>query len=74
MSTVNWNTRLSEIALNVKPSPIRALLKYTKTPGVISFAGGNPDPAVFPVAEFSEPLRYWRARQGRSAVRRHERL
>ena len=29
-------------------------MKYTKTPGVISFAGGNPDPAVFPVAEFSE--------------------
>ncbi|MCC8056613.1 PLP-dependent aminotransferase family protein [Cloacibacillus sp.] len=54
MSTVNWDARLSEIALNVKPSPIRALLKYTKTPGVISFAGGNPDPAVFPVAEFAE--------------------
>ena len=54
MSSVNWNARLSDIALNVKPSPIRALMKYTKTPGVISFAGGNPDPAVFPVAEFSE--------------------
>ena len=54
MSTVNWDARLSDIALNVKPSPIRALLKYTKTPGVISFAGGNPDPAVFPVAEFYE--------------------
>lgn len=54
MSTVNWEAKLSEVALNVKPSPIRALLKYTKTPGVISFAGGNPDPAVFPVAEFAE--------------------
>ena len=54
MSTLNWDARFSDIALNVKPSPIRALLKYTKTPGVISFAGGNPDPAVFPVAEFSE--------------------
>ena len=54
MSSVNWNARLSDIALNVKPSPIRALMKYTKTPGVISFAGGNPDPAVFPVTEFSE--------------------
>ncbi len=41
-------------AFNIRPSPIRALMKYTKTPGVISFAGGNPDPAVFPVAEFSE--------------------
>lgn len=54
MSTLNWDAKFSDIALNVKPSPIRALLKYTKTPGVISFAGGNPDPAVFPVAEFSE--------------------
>lgn len=54
MSSVNWDARLSEIAKNVKPSPIRALLKYTKTPGVISFAGGNPDPAVFPVKEFAE--------------------
>lgn len=54
MSKVNWESKLSEAALNVKPSPIRALLKYTKTPGVISFAGGNPDPAVFPVAEFAE--------------------
>ena len=44
MSSVNWNARLSDIALNVKPSPIRALMKYTKTPGMISFAGGNPDP------------------------------
>lgn len=54
MSSVNWNARFSDIALNVKPSPIRALIKYTKTPGVISFAGGNPDPAVFPVSEFAE--------------------
>jgi 2-aminoadipate transaminase len=54
MGNVNWENKLSDIALKVKPSPIRALLKYTKTPGVISFAGGNPDPAVFPVAEFSE--------------------
>ena len=67
MSTVNWNTRLSEIALNVKPSPIRALLKYTKTPGVISFAGGNPDPAVFPVAEFSEASQIL-AREGKDVL------
>lgn len=67
MSTVNWESRLSDIALNVKPSPIRALLKYTKTPGVISFAGGNPDPAVFPVAEFSEASAIL-AREGRDVL------
>lgn len=54
MSNVNWEAMLSDIARNVKPSPIRALMKYTKTPGVISFAGGNPDPAVFPVTEFAK--------------------
>ena len=67
MSSVNWNARLSDIALNVKPSPIRALMKYTKTPGVISFAGGNPDPAVFPVAEFSEASSIL-AREGRDVL------
>lgn len=67
MSKVNWGSRLSEAALNVKPSPIRALLKYTKTPGVISFAGGNPDPAVFPVAEFAEAAQILR-REGRDAL------
>lgn len=67
MSTVNWDARFSDIALNVKPSPIRALLKYTKTPGVISFAGGNPDPAVFPVAEFSEAAQILK-REGRDVL------
>lgn len=67
MSKVNWESRLSTAALNVKPSPIRALLKYTKTPGVISFAGGNPDPAVFPVAEFAEAARIL-SREGRNVL------
>lgn len=67
MSTVNWESRLSKVALNVKPSPIRALLKYTKTPGVISFAGGNPDPAIFPVEEFSEAAAIL-SREGRDVL------
>lgn len=67
MSKVNWESKLSETALNVKPSPIRALLKYTKTPGVISFAGGNPDPAVFPVAEFAEAAQIL-SREGRDVL------
>ncbi|MBL3593971.1 MAG: PLP-dependent aminotransferase family protein [Synergistaceae bacterium] len=29
-------------------------MKYTKEPGMISFAGGNPDPEIFPVAEFGQ--------------------
>lgn len=54
MGKINWEPKYSETALNIKPSPIRELLKYTKTPGMISFAGGNPDPAIFPVQEFYE--------------------
>ena len=67
MSKVNWESKLSKAALNVEPSPIRALLKYTKTPGVISFAGGNPDPAVFPVAEFAEAAQIL-SREGRDVL------
>jgi 2-aminoadipate transaminase len=37
----------------MKPSPIRELMPYIKRPGMISFAGGNPDPAIFPIAEFA---------------------
>ncbi|GHV27990.1 GntR family transcriptional regulator [Synergistales bacterium] len=51
--SVEWDKLFSEQAMNIKPSPIRELLQYTKKPGVISFAGGNPDPLAFPVAEFA---------------------
>jgi 2-aminoadipate transaminase len=37
----------------MKPSPIRELVPYIKRPGMISFAGGNPDPMIFPIAEFA---------------------
>lgn len=44
----------SRIAEGMKPSPIRELFAMTQRPGMISFAGGLPDPAIFPVAEFAE--------------------
>lgn len=53
MSQVNWDALFSETAANMKPSPIRELMQYIKKPGMISFAGGNPDPMIFPVAEFA---------------------
>ncbi|MDR1020990.1 MAG: PLP-dependent aminotransferase family protein [Synergistaceae bacterium] len=53
MSGLNWDRLFSGQAKDMKPSPIRELLPYTKKPGVISFAGGNPDPLIFPVAEFA---------------------
>jgi 2-aminoadipate transaminase len=44
----------SQNAHNMKRSAIRELLKLTNKPGLISFAGGLPDPHVFPVEEIRE--------------------
>lgn len=49
-----WDSVYSDVARNLTPSPIRALMKYAKKPGMISLAGGMPDPEVFPVEQFSE--------------------
>lgn len=54
VSKVNWDELFSIQAKNLRPSPIRELMQYTKKPGMISFAGGNPDPMIFPVPEFAE--------------------
>ncbi len=35
----------------VHPSAVREIFKVIGQPGVISFAGGNPDPATFPAAD-----------------------
>lgn len=40
----------------VQGSAIREIFKYAGKPGVISLAGGNPAPELFPVKEFSEIL------------------
>lgn len=39
---------------NVKPSAIRELMKVTRQPGVISFAGGWPAPELFPAKEMEK--------------------
>ena len=54
MNEMRWNELFSATALDLKPSPIRELMQYTKKPGMISFAGGNPDPWIFPVPGFAE--------------------
>lgn len=43
-----WNTVLATRAERMKASEIRELLKLLDQPGIISFAGGIPDPALFP--------------------------
>jgi 2-aminoadipate transaminase len=46
---VNNKDYFSDRALGMKRSVIRELLKLTAKPGIISFAGGLPAPATFPV-------------------------
>ena len=46
---VNIDRIFSKRALRFKSSEIRELLKITQIPGMISFAGGLPNPLAFPV-------------------------
>lgn len=48
------STFYSKNALNMKRSEIRELLKFTRLPGIISFAGGLPASETFPVKELEE--------------------
>jgi DNA-binding transcriptional MocR family regulator len=48
-----WNGVLADRAERMKASEIRELLKLLDQPGIISFAGGIPDPALFPAAAAS---------------------
>ncbi len=45
---MNYEKLYSETASGVKASAIRELLKVTARPEIISFAGGLPDPTLFP--------------------------
>lgn len=45
-----WGGVLADRAERMKASEIRELLKLLDEPGIISFAGGIPDPALFPAA------------------------
>ncbi len=48
------NNRFSRIAGNMKRSAIREMLKLTRQPDIISFAGGLPSPESFPVDDLRE--------------------
>ncbi len=45
--------RFSALAEKMQPSPIRELFGVIQQPGMISFAGGLPDPDTFPVEGFA---------------------
>ncbi|MCL2343793.1 MAG: PLP-dependent aminotransferase family protein [Firmicutes bacterium] len=45
--------KISDRMEPVSPSAIRETFKFTSMPGMISFAGGNPNALTFPSAEFA---------------------
>ena len=47
---IRWSQSFADRAARLRPSEIREFLKLLGNPGVISFAGGIPDPDLFPVA------------------------
>ena len=61
MTEMNWPALYAGRAERMKASEIRELLKLLDQPDVVSFAGGIPDPALFPAeavrAAFAEALR-----------------
>jgi len=52
--TAFWDSLFSTAARGIRPSPIRDMLQSCRKPGMISFAGGMPDPAIFPVDQFAD--------------------
>jgi DNA-binding transcriptional MocR family regulator len=53
---MQWEQVLATRMSRMKASEIRELLKLLDQPDIISFAGGIPDPALFPVAAFQQAL------------------
>ena len=49
LMVVNIERLFSQRAKTLRASEIRELLKITQIPGMISFAGGLPNPEAFPV-------------------------
>jgi DNA-binding transcriptional MocR family regulator len=60
MTEGDWEPAYARRAERMKASEIRELLKLLEQPGIISFAGGVPDPALFPAeaaaAAYAEAL------------------
>lgn len=51
---MEWNSVLATRNARMKASEIRELLKLLDQPDIISFAGGIPDPALFPTEAFRD--------------------
>ena len=53
---MDWGEILASRSSRMKASEIRELLKLLDQPDIISFAGGIPDPSLFPVRAFSDAM------------------
>ena len=51
---MNYNQLFSQVVSRSKASAIRELLKIISRPEIISFAGGLPDPTLFPTKEVAD--------------------
>lgn len=65
---MQWETVLAPRMGRMKASEIRELLKLLDQPDIISFAGGIPDPKMFPVQAFQEAMARALAPQSASAA------
>ncbi|MEF9931162.1 MAG: PLP-dependent aminotransferase family protein, partial [Bacteroidales bacterium] len=65
---VNINDFLSKSSKCMKPSPIRALLNVVNQPGIISFAGGFPNPETFPIEDLKKMMVEVLTEQGPKAL------
>lgn len=54
MTALDWSHVFATRSDRMRASEIRELLKLLDQPDIISFAGGIPDPALFPVAAIRE--------------------
>jgi 2-aminoadipate transaminase len=65
---INTERWLSETAKAAQASDIRELLKLTARPDMISFAGGLPDPALFPVEQYRQAMSQVMTAHGQQAL------
>ena len=68
MNAPDFNALFSARARAIQSSAIREILKVTERPEVISFAGGLPAPATFPVEEMRRSLDRVLTTRGREAL------
>ncbi len=61
-------TKFSDKVKHLEASAIREIFKLLAKPGIISFAGGAPDPNLFPKAEFAEIAKEILEKQGNVAL------